>query len=242
MLLIAAACVVVVPGVASAAKAKTVTVKGFTVEYGVAVGTVKPLPGTKISVAEYPKLKTVTKANGSFSIKVPAKAKVTIVADAAGHLITYSPTRVRLETDRPRIFYLPTLALTRGLSALLAIPTNADQTASKDCVIGLSVINKAASKYTTPYQDAGNLARATVPGSKVRMSPSKGTWAKPIYFGAGGIPDRTLTSTGLNGGPLFVGVPAGTYTITASKAGSKFDSWTATCKPGRYVLGTIYQL
>jgi hypothetical protein len=242
MLLIAAAGLAALPGVASAAKPKLVTVKGYTVEYFVPKPNVKLLAGTKISVAEYPKLKTVSKADGSFSIKVPAKAKVTLVADAPDHVVTYSSTEVRSEKDARLNFYLPTHALARGLSALVTIPLNADQTAPKACVIGLNVVNKSAAnyKYTTPQQDAAAPSLG-LPGAAVRISPSKGTWAKPIYFDLGGIPGRTLTSTGLNGGLLFANVPAGTYKVSASKAGSKFEPFTATCKPGRLVNAFIFQ-
>jgi hypothetical protein len=242
MLLIAAAGLAALPGVASAAKPKLVTVKGYTVEYFVPKPNVKLLAGTKISVAEYPKLKTVSKADGSFSIKVPAKAKVTLVAAAPDHLVTSSSTRVRSEKDGHLTFYLPTLALTRGLSALLTIPLNADQTASKACVIGLNVVNKSAAnyKYTTPQQDAAAPSLG-LPGAAVRMSPSLGYWGQPFYFDLGGIPDQNLTSTGANGGLLFANVPAGTYKVSASKAGSKFDPFTATCKPGRFVGAFIFQ-
>ena len=236
MLLTAAVCVAALPGVASAAKPKTVTVKGFTVEWPVPPPNVKLLVGTKISVAEYPKLKTVSKADGSFSIKVPAKVKVTIVADSPDHLVTYSATRVWLQTDGPVPLYLPTLAAARGVSALVSLPLNSDQTASKDCVINAAVVNKSAGKYTSPQQ-AADAPSQSVAGATVRVSPSKGNWGQPIYDNI----DRTVTSTTTSGLALFIRVPAGTYTVSASKAGSKFDPFTATCKPGRFINAYIFQ-
>ncbi len=235
MLLIAAAGLAALPGVASAAKPKLVTVKGYTVEWPVPKPNVKLLVGTKISVAEYPKLKTITKADGTFSIKVPAKVKITIVADAPDHLVTYSATRVRSQTDGPTPFNLPTLAIARGVSALLTIPVNADQTAPTDCIISAGVINKSAGKYKTPQQAAAAPSLG-VPGAKVRISPSKGNWGQPIYDNTFGLP--STTTSGL---ALFIRVPAGTYTVSASKTGSKFEPVTATCKPGRFVTSFLLQ-
>lgn len=241
MLLVAGVCLAMVPGVASAAKAKQVTVRGNTLEYGVAAGAVKALAGTKVSVAENPKLKTVSKADGSFSLKVPAKLKVTLVANAADHLVTYSPTQTRSASDRNSDFYLPSIALARGLADYLKVPLNAARTAPKDCLVGTSTNVKAVRGLTTPQQIAA-FGPIGLAGAQVTMKGAKDPWRKPLHFNSDGIPDRSFELTTKAGASLFVGVPAGTYTVSASKAGSKFEqSFTATCKPGRYILGGFYE-
>lgn len=58
--------------------------------------------------------------------------------------------------------------------------------------------------------------------AKAVISPELAT--TPIYFNEQVMPDPSLKSTSVDGGVLFYNVPEGTYSVTAQKVGTEFDS------------------
>ena len=49
------------------------------------------------------------------------------------------------------------------------------------------------------------------------------------------IPDRSLTESSVDGGVLWLDVPAGVFRFSARSPSARFASFFATCKPGRLV-------
>lgn len=68
-------------------------------------------------------------------------------------------------------------------------------------------------------------------GATVTIDPPTGEEG-PIYFNSSVLPDRTLTETSDDGGVLFLQVPPGVYTLTATKPGVTFRPVTITCRAG----------
>ena len=74
------------------------------------------------------------------------------------------------------------------------------------------------------------------PGATVAISPRPSGGGTPIYFN-GGVPntiwpDRKLSETTPDGGVLFLNVPPGTYTLTATKPGATIRPVTIDCRAG----------
>lgn len=68
-------------------------------------------------------------------------------------------------------------------------------------------------------------------GATVTIDPPTGSEG-PIYFNSSVLPDRALTETSDDGGVLFLQVPPGVYTLTATKPGVTFRPVTITCRAG----------
>jgi hypothetical protein len=68
----------------------------------------------------------------------------------------------------------------------------------------------------------------------------------PIYFNESVIPDPSLTESSVDGGVLWLDVPAGVYRFRAHHPSARFASFIATCEPGRLVNANppqgLYQL
>ncbi len=61
------------------------------------------------------------------------------------------------------------------------------------------------------------------------------TLPKPIYFNANVVPDAKLTESSDDGGILWINVPDGEYTLSATHPTRKFAEVTVTCAPNRIV-------
>ena len=71
-----------------------------------------------------------------------------------------------------------------------------------------------------------------VAGATASATP---TLPPPIYFNKNVVPDAKQVGTSDDGGVLWINVPAGVYTISATHPTRKFASFTATCVAGRLV-------
>ena len=236
--------IALVPGAASAASAskstKWVHMKGIVAEVGVPL---KKLVGVKVGVVENSKWKTTVKADGSYDLKVPAQTTVTRYFDLGDHLRIYSPTVKTTKTGLPRWsslnVALPSLALARELAKLVKIDIADGKDAPQDCVVVSLTAIKAFEKMTFAQVVARNNL-VGVPGARPTISPAKGV--SPLFIGGNLMPDLTQTTTGTSGLAIFIGVTPGTYKFSATKAGNKFSTMTAVCKPGRVIFGEVGQL
>jgi hypothetical protein len=236
--------IALVPGAASAASAskatKWVHMKGIVAEVGVPL---KKLVGVKVGVVENSKWKTTVKADGSYDLKVPAQTTVTRYFDLGDHLRIYSPTIKTTKTGLPRWsslnVALPSLALARELANLVKIDIADGKDAPQDCVVVSLTAIKAFEKMTFAQVIARNNL-VGVPGARPTISPAKGV--SPLFISGNLMPDLTQTTTGTSGLAIFIGVTPGTYKFSATKAGNKFSTMTAVCKPGRVIFGEVGQL
>ena len=225
---------------ASSKATKWVHMKGIVAEVGVPL---KKLVGAKVGVVENSKWKTTVKADGSYDLKVPAQTTVTRYFDLGDHLRIYSPTVKTTKTGLPRWsslnVALPSLALARELAKLVKIDIADGKDAPQDCVVVSLTAIKAFEKMTFAQVVARNNL-VGVPGARPTISPAKGV--SPLFIGGNLMPDLTQTTTGTSGLAIFIGVTPDTYKFSATKAGNKFSTMTAVCKPGRVIFGEVGQL
>ena len=225
---------------ASSKATKWVHMKGIVAEVGVPL---KKLVGVKVGVVENSKWKTTVKADGSYDLKVPAQTTVTRYFDLGDHLRIYSPTVKTTKTGLPRWsslnVALPSLALARELAKLVKIDIADGKDAPQDCVVVSLTAIKAFEKMTFAQVVARNNL-VGVPGARPTISPAKGV--SPLFIGGNLLPDLARTTTGTSGLAIFIGVTPGTYKFSATKAGNKFSTMTAVCKPGRVIFGEVGQL
>jgi hypothetical protein len=214
--------------------------KGIVAEVGVPL---KKLVGVKVGVVENSKWKTTVKANGSYDLKVPAQTTVTRYFDLGDHLRIYTPTVKTTKTGLPRWsslnVALPSLALARELANLVKIDIADGKDAPQDCVVVSLTAIKAFEKMTFAQVVARNNL-VGVPGAKPTISPAKGI--NPLFIGGNLMPAPAQTTTGTSGLAIYIGVTPGTYKFSATKAGNKFSTMTAVCKPGRVIFGEVGQL
>ena len=225
---------------ASQMATKWVHMKGIVAEVGVPL---RKLVGVKVGVVENSKWKTTVKANGSYDLKVPAQTTVTRYFDLGDHLRIYTPTVKTTKTGLPRWsslnVALPSLALARELANLVKIDIADGKDAPQDCVVVSLTAIKAFEKMTFAQVVARNNL-VGVPGAKPTISPAKGI--NPLFIGGNLMPAPAQTTTGTSGLAIYIGVTPGTYKFSATKAGNKFSTMTAVCKPGRVIFGEVGQL
>ena len=213
---------------AVAAKPKTVHIRGTAYEFNkVRVR----LQGAVIKVVEYPKLSAIAGADGSYDMKVPAKAKkltpyITFPGYSQIHLQTLATAGKNLSNVN---FQTPSIAIAKGLGLLMRVgigPTGQPRM----CVI-VSTFS-TSNVHNLNFEGFIGYGAHGIGGATATTKP---TLAGATYFNDQVYPDRTQLVSSDDGGVIWTSVPDGVYKITAHKAGNKFASFTATCKAGRIV-------
>jgi len=177
--------------------------------------------GATVTVLERPDLQLVTGADGHFQFDGFAEGdQVTLALEIADHhpiqtgTLTVGPDgleRVTFQVVHQAIYDL--LAQMLGV-----VPDEANR-----CQIVTTVTRVGKSLY-----DEGAHGEA---GVTVTIDPPTGEEG-PIYFDSSVLPDRNLTETSDDGGVLFLQVPPGVYTLTATKPGATFRPLVMTCRAG----------
>ena len=218
----------------------TVTMSGTAYEFNkVSVR----LVGAQVRIAEYPKLKTVVRnADGSYSLKVPARAKaitpyITFPGYSQIHLQTFSTSGKNLKNVN---FQTPTIDIASALGLLLNIPISKAGQPAK-CVI-VSTFS-TSNVHNLDFNGFIGYGAHGILGATASTSPKL---PGPTYFNDNVIPDPSKTESSKDGGVIWTNVPNGAYTVKASKPGNRFASFKATCRPGRIVNANppwgLYQL
>ena len=191
----------------------------------------KPIAGAVVSVAELPQFTTVTDANGYYDLTVEVTAstqKVTpFIVKQTYHTIylqtfTLHPndpdlTNVHFQTPDEGTFVL--------LSTLVGVGPKTTQ-----CQVVSTVSDKVIQGMTyEQFRDHGAHGVAGVQASAVPTLP------KPIYFNSAVVPDPSLTESSNDGGVLWINVPDGEYTLSATHPARKFADVTVTCAPNRII-------
>jgi hypothetical protein len=222
---IAAAAIAAPP--AQAAKAKTVHLRGTAYEFN------QPavrLGGASIRVAENPRLRATTRADGTYRLRVPARGKVTPYIVLPGYHTIHLQTFTLRGRGLDRVnFQTPTDAVYRALAGLLSVPlTPAGEL--QQCAIVSTFSTRAVRDLSFDAfvaYGAHGVAGATASGSPA-LPPA-------VYFNDQVIPDPAQTSSSIDGGVVWTRVPAGVYRISAQHPSRQFASFVATCEPGRVV-------
>ena len=179
--------------------------------------------GARVSIAELPITKLLdihSDANGRWkfqAIKLKGKPlDVSFVYELAGYPTTKSQvfqigdagiTDVAVQFPTASYYAAAKGQIEQQVGALLGAPYTLAN------VLVTTVGKSWASMYDArlPHGDPGAVVSISPP---VALPASLG----PVYFNAQVSPDPTLTSTSIDGGVLFGNLPAGSHTITATKA------------------------
>jgi len=204
-----------------------VTISGTAYEFN----TVKNLlGGATVHVLEDPGLTTTVADDGTYALEVPDGAEVTpyITKDGYGtiHLQTFTTAGQDLVDVN---FQTPTLQVMDLLALVLQIDKN-EEGYPAQCVVVSTVSTKQV--RGVGYQDFIHWGAHGVAGVTASITPEAGT---RTYFNEHVIPDTTVTETSKDGGVVWTGLPAGTYTLSAQGAGSDWPQVDVTCADGRIV-------
>ncbi len=190
------------------------------------------LGGATIKVAEIPSASATVKADGSYDLTVPDRRSVTPYIVAAGYHTVYLQT---FRTDGENLehvnFQTPTDAVAMALAAIVGVPFGPDNY-PEQCVIVSTFSTRNVRGLGVSFDDFTAYGAHGVAGATASASPAL---PAPVYFNDKVVPDRSQKSSSIDGGVIWTGVPAGVYTVRASKPGTRFASFTATCKNGRII-------
>ncbi|HET6612245.1 MAG TPA: hypothetical protein VFG83_09660 [Kofleriaceae bacterium] len=178
------------------------------------------LEGGTVTTVEDPERQAEIAADGHFAFDgFGAGDQVTFALDIEGYHPIQTATFTIGDEGMERVtFQAVPDAIFDALGALLEVEPDPAK-----CQIVTTVTRVGKSLY-----DEGAHGEA---GATVTIDPPTGNEG-PIYFSEEVLPDRTLTETTEDGGVLFLQVPPGVYTLTASKAGVTFRPVTMTCRAG----------
>jgi len=200
----------------------TVTLTGHVYAFN----TPTPVAGARISVAELPEIVTTTDAQGVYVLTVPDGKQVTpfVTADTfhTMHLQTFTMAGKNLQHVN---FQTPD----NGIYDMLAQIVGVDPK-SPVCHIVSTVSTKDIQGLS--FEAFTKFGAHGVAGATASASP---TLPPPIYFNKSVVPDAKQVGTSEDGGVLWINVPAGVYSISATHPTRQFASFTATCEAGRLV-------
>ena len=210
--------------IAASAEARSVQSQGTAYELN---NTSVVLSGATIRVAEHPRLRATTRADGSYSLTVPDRATVTPYITAAGYRSIFLQTFRTDGADLRRVnFQTPTEAVYRALAALLDVPLGPGGE-PRDCAI-VSTFSTRNVRDLSFRQFIAYGAHG-VPGATAFTTPSL------VYFNSQVVPDPAQRGSSVDGGVIWPRVPVGVYTIRGRHPSTRFASFVATCAPGRVV-------
>ncbi len=225
--LLAAALTAAAVAPAAAAAAPTVTLRGTAYEFNQSK---VRLGGATIRIAEFPRLRTTVRSDGTYALAVPDRAKVTPYIEAAGHHTIHLQTFTTAGADLVNVnFQTPSDPIYRALAALLKAPLDANGE-----LTSCAIVSTFSTRDVRDLSFGGFTAYGAhgVAGATAAASPSLG---RPTYFNEDVIPDPAQALSSKDGGVIWTRVPAGVYTITARHPSTRFARFVATCKPGRVV-------
>ncbi len=188
------------------------------------------LGNATIRVAEFPRIKVKTRANGSYDLVVPNRAKVTPYIQAAGFHTIYLQTFTTAGANLANVnFQTPSTVVYKLLAVALKVPLDRAGNPRR-----CAVVSTFSTKNVRNLTFAQFIAYGAhgVAGATASARPSL---PKPIYFNENVVPDTTQRASSKDGGVVWTDVRTGVYTIAGHHPTTRFASFVATCKPGRIV-------
>ena len=204
------------------AVAGTVTLSGVAYTFD----TPNPLAGATIALAEHPEVSTVSGADGRFSLTVPDGETITPFGARDGYKTMHVQTFTTAGEDITDAYFQMIYVGTYDMFAVILGITPSDD----HCQISSTVNEKAIQGMT--YEDFAAHGHHGVAGATVTAEPPV---PELVYFDEQTQPDRSLTETTIDGGVVATNVPPGLYVFTAHHPERSFDTFTATCEPGRFI-------
>jgi hypothetical protein len=180
------------------------------------------IEGATISILEFPGRTLVTGADGHFKFDdLPVGADITLVLDHPDYHLIQTGTHTLPEDGLTRVTFQ---AVSHAIYSALAAIVEVTPDDSQYCQMVTTVTRVGKSIY-----DPGAHGEADV---IVTIDPPLPAENGPVYFNAMVIPDKSLTRTSEDGGVLYMQVPPGDYTWTASKQGAEFRQVRMKCRIG----------
>jgi len=180
------------------------------------------LAGARVSVLEYPDKRMTTGEDGHFQFDgLEEGTEVTLTLEHLKNHLIQTGTITLGPNGAERVTFQ---AVTYGAYVLLAAYLGISPDEENLCQMVTTVTRVGKSLY-----DKGAHGEA---GAVVTIDPPLPPEHGPIYFNSDVLPDRSLTESSDDGGVLFVQVPPGEYTWTATKQGVKFTQVKMKCRSG----------
>lgn len=183
-------------------------------------GTDGRVVGGTVTLVEDPTRQVITAADGHFAFDGFAAGDVATFALAFPdhHPIQTGTFTVGAAPIERVTFQVVHEAIYTNLADMLGVTPDPTR-----CQVVTTVTRVGKSLY-----DEGAHGEA---GATVTMDPPL-AGEGPIYFNSSVLPQRGLTETSDDGGVVFLQVPVGVYTLTATKPGVTFRPVTITCRAG----------
>lgn len=185
------------------------------------------LIGGVVSVLELPGVTATTTDDGAFAFDaLPVGAELTFVLSYMDYPPIQTGTHLLPPEGMARVsFQAPDPGLYDTLARVVRVIPAPDR-----CQIATTVTRVGNSLYDDTPGTHGE------PDATVAIDPTPPDVDGPVYFNLVKYnviwPDRQLRATTADGGVLFLNVPAGDYTLTASKPGTTFRPVKIKCRAG----------
>lgn len=198
-----------------------VSVDGDLLPFGGEIGRPR-VANAKVSVLEHPELVFTTGADAHFTFEnLEAGSDFTLVVEHPD----FKPTQTATVTLGSKgIHPFPVQMVSIELFDLLAAFLPQGPQESRFCAIATTTARLGGGLYVA--------LRQGMPGVQVSLTPAARPESGPVYFNELVMPDRTRTSTSIDGGVLFYRVPPGDYVMRATRDGTVFSETRFRCRAG----------
>ncbi len=183
------------------------------------------LDGARVHILEEPARTQITDDEGHWSFDgLEAGTPYTFVVAADGFRTTQTGTTAYEASTDDVTFQVPDDKLFAVLASLVDLTPSDER-----CQIASTVTRRGHSLYD------GHGTHGE-PDATVTIDPAGRADEGPVYFNLVShnviFPDKGLKQTSHDGGVLFLNVPPGDYTLSATKAGTSVRSVAVKCRPG----------
>jgi hypothetical protein len=183
-----------------------------------------------IRVAELPRVRATTRANGAYDLVVPDHARVTPYIIAPGYHTIYLQTFTTAGQNLRNVnFQTPTDDIYMALAGLLGVSLDPAGNLTNCAIVSTFSTRKIRNLTYKQFRAFGAHGVAGATASSTPALPS------PIYFNENVVPDPSQPASSKDGGVIWTEVPPGVYRITGHSPTTRFASFVATCRPGRIV-------
>ena len=193
-------------------------------------------PGAVVRIDEYPELESPVAADGSYDIEVPDGATVTPYIDPpAGYERIYLQTFRTSGSDLEHVnFQVVPTGIYLAFAGLLSVPLDANDRLEECAIASTFSIHEArdATTFDPGFKDVYPHGLAD---STATLSPVWGDLRGPIYFNEFVIPDPARPVASVDGGVVWVEVPAGYYWLEAAHPTERLSPFLVHCEKGRLV-------
>lgn len=193
------------------------------------------IDGAEIRFAEFPDLVVTTGTRGYWEVEVPKGTTLTPYIVAADYNTIYLQTFRNVQTDIVGVnFQTPHNTTYAQLNYVLTLIGGGVAPNANGCAIvstiGVPELDGMPFETFRTYNPHG-IAGATAQGISSENVPAPA----PVYFNSSVVPDPAQVLSSDDGGVVWMNVPEGTWTFSASHPDHDFATFEATCVTGRVI-------